>query len=371
MTFTRRHSFAFALAAYQPELPPADDWQNIGRVVAIGDIHGDKDAFVATLRMAGLLDAGENWSGGNAHLVQIGDIPARGTQVRECFDFIIRLEQQAAAAGGRVHTLIGNHDAGVIHGDLRGTLPEEFAAFREPSSEQRLEQAFAAEIEARKRAGRLPSDQAELDYLRKSWFQSHPPGWVEHRQAFSPTGRYGAWIRRNNTIIRINDSLFVHGGISPKYVRASRASINQAIRRELADPARRLPGMATEIQGPLWYRGFAEEDGPAIEAHLSAVLRYHRVRRIIFGHTVTRSAILPLFGARAVNLDLGLSRFYGRPPACLVLEGNDAFVLHRGVRVPLPGPGPAAFLAYLKAIEEADEKPSPVTALIAKQAGDN
>src|SRR3954468_20247839 len=73
-----------------------DDWQGIQRVVAVGDIHGDKDAFVAVLRMAGVIDDQERWIGGKTHLVQVGDIPARGPQTREAFDFMMRLEKEAA-----------------------------------------------------------------------------------------------------------------------------------------------------------------------------------------------------------------------------------------------------------------------------------
>ena len=35
-----------------------------------------------------------------------------------------------------VHALIGNHEAMNLYGDLRYTLPEEFAAFRNSNSEQ-------------------------------------------------------------------------------------------------------------------------------------------------------------------------------------------------------------------------------------------
>jgi hypothetical protein len=44
---------------------------------------------------------------------------------------------------------------------------------------------------------------------------------------------------------------------------------------------------------------------------------------------VTTTAILPRYQARVINVDLGLSRFYGRPPAYLVLEGRSAYVWHR------------------------------------------
>jgi hypothetical protein len=192
----------------------------------------------------------------------------------------------------------------------------------------------------------------------------HPPGFVEHREAFSPSGPYGSWIRSHNSIVRINDTLFLHGGISPKYAARGRTELNNSIRRELADPDRLLPGVVTDPLGPLRYRGLVEDAGPALEPHLQRVLRFHGVRRMVIGHTVTQTAIVPLFGGRVVNIDIGLSRFYGRPPACLVLESSGVHVLHRGTRIPLPGPGRGAEVAYLKAVEAADVPPSPVTKLI-------
>jgi hypothetical protein len=355
-----------ALAARAAADPPApqDGWEGVGRVVAVGDVHGDKDALAAVLKMAGMIDAQERWTGGQAHLVQIGDVPARGPQTRQAFDLLMKLETQAAAAGGKVHAIIGNHDAGVIHGDLRNILPEEFSEFRESGSDKRLADAFEEEMAALRRAGRLPSKPSEIDYLKSSWFERHPPGFVEHREAFSPSGPYGSWIRRNNAVIRINDVMFVHGGISPRYARKTRREMNAAIRRELADPERLLPGTTTDTQGPLWYRGLAEGDPGPIESHLQEVLRFHGVRRIVIGHTVTRTAILPRFESRVVNIDLGLSRFYGRPPAFLLIEKDSTHVIHRGTKIPLPESGRGPLVEYLKAIEAADEQPSPVRGLL-------
>jgi hypothetical protein len=363
----RRRAFlssSLALAAPSPAFQ--DDWQGIQRVVAVGDIHGDKDAFAAVLRMAGLIDTQERWIGGKTHMVQIGDIPARGPQTRKAFDLIMRLAREADSAGGKVHPIIGNHDAGVVYGDLRNTLPEEYAEFRTADSEARLLKALNQELELRRSRGRLPASATDVEAVKKLWLAEHPPGFVEHREAFGPSGHYGSWIRRNNAIIRINDTLFVHGGISPKYALRNRSSLNQAVRRELEDPDRLLPGTVTDPQGPLRYRGMVEEAGPALESHVRRVLRSWGVRRIVLGHTVTQSVILPLFGSRVVNIDLGLSRFYGRPPACLVLEIEEAHVLHRGTRIPLPAAKPGAQLEYLRAVEASDEQPSPVTKLIEK-----
>ncbi len=355
---------ASALATAEGAEPVQDAWQGVRRIVAVGDVHGDKDALAAVLKMAGLLDADERWCGGAAHMVQMGDVPARGPQSRQAFDLLMRLEKEAAAAGGKVHALIGNHDAGLIYGDLRSVLPAEYGEFRTPDSERLLEAAFERELAALRAAGRLPAEPGELTALRQSWFDQHPPGFVEHRQAFQPSGYYGSWIRSHNSVIRINDSLFVHGGLSPKYAYNTRQSMNTAIRRELAEPDRLIPGMASDTQGPLWYRRLTESEDPAIEPHVTRILRFHQVRRIVTGHVVTRSAIIPRFGGRVVNADIGLSRFYGRPPACLVLEPESRFVLHRGVRVALPGPGREQLVQYLQSIESADEKPSPVSRLL-------
>ena len=52
---------------------------NVPRVVAIGDVHGSYPEFLAVLRLAGLIDQKDRWSGGKTHFVQTGDILDRGT----------------------------------------------------------------------------------------------------------------------------------------------------------------------------------------------------------------------------------------------------------------------------------------------------
>jgi hypothetical protein len=364
MRLTRRSFLAAGVSSLASAQNTPDDWQGVSRIVAVGDVHGDRDALAAVLKMAGILDDAERWVGGATHVVQVGDIPARGPQTRQAFDLLMRLQPDALAAGGMLHPLIGNHDAGVMYGDLRNVLPEEYGEFRTPESEALLEAAYLKEAESARKAGILSSRAEDLQFHRKDWFEHHPPGFVEHRAAFGAEGKYGSWIRRNNSVIRVNNTLFVHGGISPKHARITRSEMNKTIQRELSDPSRLPPGLTTDIQGPLWYRGFAEDDESSLETHLQSVLRFHGVTRMVIGHTVTRTAILPRFGARVVNTDLGLSRFYGRPPACLVLEGGSGYVLHRGARIPLPGPKRGDFEDYCRAVIAADTKPSPVEKLL-------
>src|SRR5262245_33598569 len=100
----------------------------VERVVAVGDVHGDFGAFVGVLRAAGVIDQKNKWTGGKTHLVQTGDVPDRGADSRKVMDLLMDLEKQAPKAGGRVHALIGNHEAMNLYGDLRYVVPGEFAA---------------------------------------------------------------------------------------------------------------------------------------------------------------------------------------------------------------------------------------------------
>ena len=85
---------------------------------AIGDLHGDLEQSQAALRLLGLVDEA-GWAGGNATLVQTGDLVDRGPDSLPLLRYWWDLKTQAHAAGGRVVTLLGNHEALNMEGDLR------------------------------------------------------------------------------------------------------------------------------------------------------------------------------------------------------------------------------------------------------------
>lgn len=79
-------------------------------VHVIGDIHGQYDHFVSLLHGTGLIDRDLRWSGGESTLWLIGDLVDRGPDGNAVIALAMRLQRDAAAAGGAVKALIGNHD---------------------------------------------------------------------------------------------------------------------------------------------------------------------------------------------------------------------------------------------------------------------
>jgi hypothetical protein len=337
-----------------------DAWDGVERIVAVGDVHGDYGQFLAVLRSAGLIDEKEDWSGGATHLVQTGDIPDRGPDTRKILDLLMKLEKQARRAKGFVHPLIGNHEAMNVYGDLRYVIPGEYAAFADGKSERVRERFYERHVDELKQNPPAQGMPAINDAYRAKWEQDHPLGYFEHRMAFQSDGEYGKWIRNNNAVVKINDTLFLHGGIGPKYVSEELGKLNQAVQRELTDFSRLKDGVANDPEGPLWYRGLAQNDERTEEPHLEAVLKNYGVSRVVIGHTPTAGAIMPRFGGRVVMIDVGMSAAYGGRLACLLIEGGKAYAIHRGKKLALPADSPDEMLKYLTAAAALDPQPSPL-----------
>ncbi len=327
-------------------------------MVAVGDIHGDADQLLVVLRSAGLIDDQGAWSGGKAHLVQTGDVLDRGPDSRRAMDILMRLEIEAKRAGGAVHALIGNHEAMNVYGDLRYVSEGEFAAFRDENSMKARDELYQ---EHQKSVKGIIFD----DAYRRTWDAEHPLGYAEHRRAFGPEGIYGKWIRGHNAVLRIDGTLFLHGGISPKYATWGPRTINERVRVELADFTKLAGGVASDVEGPLWYRGLALRD-ERLEEHVQTVLKNYEVDRIVVGHTYTEGAVMPRFGRRVLVIDVGLSKVYdaaGRS-ACIEIERGRVYARHRGKRLELPSDKPG-LLRYLKEAAALDPQPSSLARQIA------
>ncbi len=320
------------------------------RVVAFADVHGAFDALAALLRAQGIVDGALRWAGGDAQLVSLGDLVDRGADSRKVLDLLMRLEGEARAAGGAVHVLLGNHEVMNIVGDLRYVSAGEYAAFA-GREDDALREAAWAEAAARDPAA-----------VRAEFDARFPAGYFAHRQAFSATGTYGAWLLARPFVLVVNDTAFAHGGLSPLVAGLGLEGANQALRAQLAaylaawqemrsalpqpvpDDFRQRPealaaagaaessGALRALQdaavfttdGPTWYRGQALCHPFTEERNLAAALARLGAARLVVGHTVTPTRrVASRFDGRVILLDTGmLSEAYQGRAAALVIEGG-------------------------------------------------
>lgn len=361
---------------------PADQPQQ--RIVAVADIHGAYDAFVAILQRAEIIDAARNWRAGKSTFVQLGDILDRGAKGRAALDLLMQLEKQASSSKGKVIVLLGNHEVMNVIGDLRYVPAEEYANYRDGQSQKRQDEAYKAFLEFKQNeAKRLKQPEtAVTTEIEKAWKDAHPLGYIEQRQAFSADGKYGQWLRKHNAIAQINDTIFLHGGINPEIGNLSIDEINRRVHLELqlfdtahqylltqklilpyfnieeiasaakAEASRlSLTGSDADLQkskllesaaevggwismnpgGPLWFRGFSEwsdEEGAPNTANLS---KAYKVQHFVVGHTVQPGGqIRARFNHQIFLIDTGMldSTFYegGRASALQISAGRFSVV---------------------------------------------
>jgi hypothetical protein len=288
----------------------ACSFDGVDRVVAVGDVHGAYDRFVEILKTTALIDDRLRWSGGTAHLVQLGDVVDRGPDSRPALDLLRRLQTEASRAGGAVHPLLGNHEIARMLGDLRFATAGEFQAFVTSRSEE-IRQRYA---------------QSAKPEARDALLSQTPPGLLELRVAFGREGEYGRWLRTLDGVARINGIVFVHGGISPAVASMSCSEINATVHRELlADlektRAAPLQSLAAREDGPFWYRGMNEMDDSSADAVLSA----QQARAIVIGHTVSTTGRIAIrLGGKIIAIDTGMQPAYvqGGRASALEIRGD-------------------------------------------------
>jgi hypothetical protein len=266
------------------------EWTNVTRIVAVGDVHGDCDQFVKCLMASHVIDASNRWTAGKSHLVQVGDVFDRGPDSKKAMDILMDLEQQAQEAGGYVHALLGNHEAMILAGDYR--------------------------------------------YLHDDEVEPYG-GMDEFKKSMTAEGKYGNWIRKHNAIIKINDMLFVHAGISSNYT----AMPIQEINTKIAESLGTYGGVAGDPLGPLWYRGLALDNEVKVAELLAPMFKKNEVKHIVLGHTVTypKLCIQTRAGGMVILIDVGMSKTYrGGPAMCLVVKGGEFYAVSEEESLHIP-----------------------------------
>jgi len=271
-----------------------------GRVVAIGDLHGDLAATKRALRVGGLIDDKDAWSGGKTVLVQTGDVLDRGDDERAMLDLFDRLKKEAKAAGGTVYTLNGNHEVMNVSGDFRYVTRGGFTSFEDIST---------------------VGTKADL--------AGFPPNAKARAAAFWPGGPYAVRLAEHETVVMVNDSLFVHGGVLPKHLRYGLAKINREVKAWMRGESEAAPAIVTAEDGPIWTRRYSSSEvGPNDCRMVKIVLERAGAKRMVVGHTVQEGGITSACDDRVWRIDVGLAAHYGSAASsALAIDADKVTVL--------------------------------------------
>jgi hypothetical protein len=267
-----------------------------GNIFAVGDIHGKYNALVNLLVNNKIIGPDLKWIFGEGQLVLLGDVFDRGASVLEVLWFIYELDIQARNSGGKVHLLLGNHEIMALTGDHR-YVHDKYNYFTQ--------------------------------YTR-----------VDYYQLFEKNTVLGKWLRNQNLIIRINDNLFLHAGISPQFAAYgySYADINLRVQNYLNSGLRDEDGSPEDNilgpVGPLWYRGYFNTDNNISKSYSSNstevtqqfvddYLSAQGLQRMIIGHN-EQDTINVSYEGKIISADVAIDES-GKTSQGLLISGDKIF----------------------------------------------
>ncbi|GBF93820.1 hypothetical protein Rsub_06152 [Raphidocelis subcapitata] len=205
------------------------------RLVAIGDLHGDMAKARRAFRLAGLTDDAGNWAGGSTVAVQVGDILDRGDEELPLLYFLERLQEQAAAAGGALHVLNGNHETMNVAGNFRYATAGADAEMAAWATWRLLGDKLRRECGCSSIFGDAGSAAAAASAVAAAHEHGAPPAPGGRAAQFNPLRRAALrpggpvarrFFARHPTVLQVGSTLFVHGGVLPAHVEYGLGAIN-------------------------------------------------------------------------------------------------------------------------------------------------
>ena len=266
--------------------PKPSTFNNVNKIVALSDIHGQYDLLIKLLINNKIIDEDLIWIFGEGHFVIVGDVFDRGDQVNEVLWFLYDLEIQAKKKGGTVHILLGNHEYMVFQNDLR--------------------------------------------YIHSKYHKTPFLLGIEYKELYGKNTVIGKWLRSKPTIIKINDIMFTHAGISREFFSSVNFDLDKINRdmRESIDlsidemVSNNFYNIYFGEKSLTWYRGYYYHD--MTDKQLNKLLDKIDAKHIVVGHSSSDN-VLELYDNIVYCVDSSMK--LGEYGEILLIKNN---VFYRG-----------------------------------------
>jgi len=290
------------------------------KLVAMSDIEGNFNAFSSLLKNNNIIDDNYNWIFGDGHLVIVGDLIDRDSNVLPILWLAYKLEDQAKAANGKVHIIIGNHEIMNFQGKYKYNA-EKYKAIAKLIFEKNHKGIDSKETNQ--------SDYTKFLYSNKS--------------------ELGRWLQSKNGIEKIGSYIFVHAGLSPEILdyNMSIPEINKISRNNWDKNLYHHPQENEKAnfligrKGIFWYRGFFKKYktyyDKITEQELDKILAYYKVQKMVIGHTIITDDIIKIFHGKVIDIDLHHSKQKnsGKTLGLLIENGIEYKIDDKGKKVRL------------------------------------
>ncbi|GLT74549.1 hypothetical protein SLA2020_463370 [Shorea laevis] len=283
--------------------PPPD------RLIAIGDLHGDLEKSKQALRLAGLIDRNNCWSGGSATVVQVGDVLDRGGEELKILYFLEKLRRQAVKSGGQLITLNGNHEIMNVEGDFRCASREGLEEFSDWAY------WYSAGNKMKSLCDGLEKPKDPFLGIPSSFVGM--PEELHHGirariAALQPNGPIARRFLSNNlTVLVVGESVFVHGGLLESHVSYGLEKINEEVRNWINglmgwSAPRFCRGRNAVVQLRKFSDRVAQNCDCSLLEHVLDTIP--GAKRMIMGHTIQKIGINGVCDDRAIRIDVGMSK---------------------------------------------------------------
>lgn len=263
------------------------------RIIIIGDAHGDSGRVIEVLKAAKVIDDTLSWiaSPPDTFVVQMGDQVDSKTRIPDpnaaswestpdvaLLQFMDNLDSMAMKHGGRVLSLIGNHEIMNVLGDFTYVSQASMEASGGPHERKRM---------------------------------------------FQPGHMYSNMLAKRYIVLKLGRYLFCHAGLLPAHLNLIGENIddiNKVFRKFIACGTVNTPyeknilqQIIFDVDGILWTRKYAalSNNEDTLRTMLYIVLKTTRTTTMFIGHNTVDSTVA-LADQTLVFTDACFSRAYGK-----------------------------------------------------------